>query len=295
MSTNKIIPLIFLVSVFTLSLFVLIKFNNSLPLNFLPEKVPSATANSKEKFKYCVRKIGQVYYSETYRFFAELDLCMTTYFSIDYKKLDNFPNGATGERKVFLPMAKDFRKEECRWLTIGIGGLVAAEEQFHAKYPNCKIYGVEPANQGNFSKTGEVLTAGVGLEDNSKNKDFKIISLPKVLDEFVHSRLVHYLSIDIESYEMIILQELIGTGKFANGNITFCQIDAELHNPKQGGQHELAANINRIKWIIDFLDDSSPYIPIFTVSYLPAHKVTFVNVENSECEKAFKIKSYLEK
>uniref|UniRef100_A0A914Z6S1 Methyltransferase FkbM domain-containing protein n=1 Tax=Panagrolaimus superbus TaxID=310955 RepID=A0A914Z6S1_9BILA len=121
------------------------------------------------------------------------------------------------------------------------------------------------------------------------------MSLPRILDEFVGSRLVHYLSIDIESYEMIVMPELIGAGKFANENITFCQIDAELHNPKQGGQHPDAEKINRVQWILDFISESSQYLPIFTVFYQPTHKVTFVNFANPECEKAFKISSYLNK
>uniref|UniRef100_A0A914YGY3 Methyltransferase FkbM domain-containing protein n=1 Tax=Panagrolaimus superbus TaxID=310955 RepID=A0A914YGY3_9BILA len=192
-------------------------------------------------------------------------------------------------------MVRGFHQEECRWLTIGIGGLISAEEQVHAKYPNCKIFGVEPGNHGNFTKVGQLLSVGVGIDDYDNSNGIKVISLPRILDEFVHSRLVHYLSIDIESYEMIVLRELIGNGKFASENIVFCQIDAELHNPKQGGQHPLAENINRVQWILDFLSESSPYIPIFTVSYQPANKVTFINIVNSECEKAFKFSSYLNK
>uniref|UniRef100_A0AC35FYS5 Methyltransferase FkbM domain-containing protein n=1 Tax=Panagrolaimus sp. PS1159 TaxID=55785 RepID=A0AC35FYS5_9BILA len=193
-------------------------------------------------------------------------------------------------------MAPEFSSEECRWLTVGIGGLTGVEEVISKKYPNCKIYGIDPVNPGNFSEIGKLLKVGVGLKDSilpatKEDEGIKIISLPRLLDEFVHSRLIHYLSIDIESYEMIILPEILINGKFGNENITFCQIDIELHDPKKGIPLPEATNLNRAKWVLDFIAESSPYLPIFTVSYTPAHKVTFVNIENHECEKAFKIKS----
>uniref|UniRef100_A0AC34GPD1 Methyltransferase FkbM domain-containing protein n=1 Tax=Panagrolaimus sp. ES5 TaxID=591445 RepID=A0AC34GPD1_9BILA len=224
---------------------------------------------------------------------------MQTHFQIRNVKFDVFSNGVDDERKVFVPMSPEFFTEECRWLTIGIGGRAGAEQFMREKYPNCEVYGVDATNPGNFSKIGNVLQSKVGIDDENEqiigDKKVKIISFLRVLDEFVHSRLIHYLSIDIESYEMVILRELIGNGKFVNENITFCQIDVELHDPKSEGQHPATVDINRVQWMLDFIAEPSPYMPIFTVSYIRHHKVTFVNVKNSECEKAFKIRSYFNK
>uniref|UniRef100_A0AC34FKV5 Methyltransferase FkbM domain-containing protein n=1 Tax=Panagrolaimus sp. ES5 TaxID=591445 RepID=A0AC34FKV5_9BILA len=121
------------------------------------------------------------------------------------------------------------------------------------------------------------------------------MSFTRMLDIFVHSRFVHYLAADIEGMEMIILKELVGHGKLAHENITFCQIDIEMHDPFQETAVPMAKEINRVQWILEFIGETSPYIPIYTIPYPPAHKVTFINFINSECEKAFKIKTLLEK
>ena len=145
----------------------------------------------------------------------------------------------------------------------------------------------------------------LGIEDNKimlsvdmkekgyvKKKD-TVISFTRMLDEFVKSRLVHYLAADIEGLEMLILSELIGYGKLSKENITFCQIDIEMHNPTQESLNPLASKINRVQWMLDFVTELSPYLPIYTVPYQPAHKVSFINYVNSECDKAFNISSRL--
>uniref|UniRef100_A0A914PPU6 Methyltransferase FkbM domain-containing protein n=1 Tax=Panagrolaimus davidi TaxID=227884 RepID=A0A914PPU6_9BILA len=140
--------------------------------------------------------------------------------------MDKIFNGVGDERKVFLPLAEDFPEEECTWLTIGIGGSKTAEEKFHKIYPKCKIYGAEPGNAGKFADVGTLISNGVGIEDGEielsvfENKKYtvvkrKVISLTNLLDNYPHSRTLHYLTIDIEGYEHIILAELVGSGKFA--------------------------------------------------------------------------------
>lgn len=117
------------------------------------------------------------------------------------------------------------------------------------------------------------------------------------MDNFVHSRFLHYLTIDIEGYEYIILESLIGTGKFAKENITFCQIDAELHNPKMDTLNPAAKGINSVDWVMEFIRKPSPYVPIFNVPYVywPHQKITFINVQEPECEKAFQFTRYFYK
>uniref|UniRef100_A0A914R4M5 Methyltransferase FkbM domain-containing protein n=1 Tax=Panagrolaimus davidi TaxID=227884 RepID=A0A914R4M5_9BILA len=222
--------------------------------------------------------------------------------------MDNFSNSVLGEKKMFLPMSSDYSQEKCRWVTIGIGGVTAAEELFKEKYPKCSVFGIEPADAGNFSRIGKLIPYGVGLEDAETkltildkgkyiSKTMKVVEFTKLLDEFVGSRFIHYLTIDIEGFEYGILRELINNGQFAKAGITICQIDAELHNPKFSNAHESIKKLNPVQFILDFLDNPSPYIPIFNVPYLkhPHQKVTFVNIVDAECLEAFNTESYFDK
>uniref|UniRef100_A0AC34F0L1 Uncharacterized protein n=1 Tax=Panagrolaimus sp. ES5 TaxID=591445 RepID=A0AC34F0L1_9BILA len=104
---------------------------------------------------------ARIYYSEATKFFEEFSHCIKTYISIDETEMDNLSNSVLGEKKMFLPMSPDYSQEKCRWLTIGIGGVTAAEELFKEKYPKCSIFGIEPADAGNFSKIGKLVPYGV--------------------------------------------------------------------------------------------------------------------------------------
>uniref|UniRef100_A0AC34F6Y5 Methyltransferase FkbM domain-containing protein n=1 Tax=Panagrolaimus sp. ES5 TaxID=591445 RepID=A0AC34F6Y5_9BILA len=206
---------------------------------------------------------------------------------------------------MFLPLVDVV--DDCKWLTIGIGGVTLAEELFLKKYPYCSVYGADPADTGNFSKIGNLALFGVGTENSDiqltvlangsyVHKSTKVITLTKFMDEFMHSRFLHYLTIDIEGLEYLILQELVNNGKFAQDNITICQIDAELHNPKFPNAPEAIKNINPVKFILEFLNPLSPYIPIFNMPYLrhPHQKITFVNIVNPRCKRDFKPEAYFE-
>uniref|UniRef100_A0A914YB21 Uncharacterized protein n=1 Tax=Panagrolaimus superbus TaxID=310955 RepID=A0A914YB21_9BILA len=76
--------------------------------------------------------------------------------------------------------------------------------------------------------------------------------------------------------------------------VTFCQIDAELHNSKAPTSNSIIKELNPVQFILNFVNEKSPYIPIFNVPYLshPHQKITFINVQNEECEKAFKFNEY---
>lgn len=118
------------------------------------------------------------------------------------------------------------------------------------------------------------------------------MSLPNLLENEIGSKLIHYLSIDTEGYEYIILKELVGTGKFARSGIEFCQIDAELHNPKYHRAHTAVKELNSADFQQHFLQASSPYLPVYKIIYRPHQKITYINIENPECEKAFKFSKY---
>ena len=121
-----------------------------------------------------------------------------------------------------------------------------------------------------------------------------MLSLTSILDAFVHSRFLHYLTIDLEGFEYGILEDLVGDGKLAHDNITICQIDAELHNAISSFAHPKIKDLNRVQFILNFLQDGSPYLPIFNVPYKahPHQKVTFINIHDKECEKAFGFSAY---
>uniref|UniRef100_A0A914QP01 Methyltransferase FkbM domain-containing protein n=1 Tax=Panagrolaimus davidi TaxID=227884 RepID=A0A914QP01_9BILA len=220
--------------------------------------------------------------------------------------MDNFPNNLNDENKIFLPLNN--RNEECKWLTIGIGDVTNSERLFKMKYPNCAVYGVEPSSPGNFSNVGKVIPYGIGFNDNDAKismkvngtyieQNFKVLSLTTVLDKYIHSRFVHYLTIDIEGFEYKILEQLVGSGNLTEEKtgIVFCQIDAELHNPQMHNAHSAVRNIlNPVEFMLNFLQDSSPFIPIFNAPYThhPHQKVTFINIENPECEAAFGFTSF---
>ena len=127
-------------------------------------------------------------------------------------------------------------------------------------------------------------------------KAVKVLSLLTILDEFLRTRFIHYLTINIEGFEYKVLEELVGDGRFAKAGVTFCQIDAELHYPDFPKAHSEVRNINSVQFITHFLKNPSPYVPIFNAPYLsfPHQKVTFINIVHPECENAFKISKYFE-
>lgn len=115
-----------------------------------------------KNLKSCIKEAANVNYNETDKFFSEVSGCTKSHLKIDESQIDFFHNNVHNEKKVFLQLTDDYIQAECKWLTLGIGGSTAAEENFHLKYPKCRIYGVDPTNQGNFSKIGNVLPFGVG-------------------------------------------------------------------------------------------------------------------------------------
>uniref|UniRef100_A0A914PMX8 Methyltransferase FkbM domain-containing protein n=1 Tax=Panagrolaimus davidi TaxID=227884 RepID=A0A914PMX8_9BILA len=304
-----------LIGVIIVGIILLVKFrgqNISIPIiddGFFDGSSPEEEKGlqiAKDKFHGCMLKAAKSYYNESTKFFEEFAKCIKKHIGIDTSEMDNFSNYFFGEKKMFLPMKGE--DDECKWLTIGIGGVASAEELFLKKYPQCSVFGADPADTGNFSSIGQLRPFGVGIEDTNidltvmingsyTKKVMKVVSLTNLLDDLVKTRFVHYLTIDIEGFEYIILRELVGNGKFAHSDIVFCQIDAELHHPKFPKAHSSIKKLNAVQFMLDFLQISSPYIPIFNVPYLrhPHQKVTFVNVVDPRCKRVFKPQSYFGK
>uniref|UniRef100_A0AC34F5J2 Methyltransferase FkbM domain-containing protein n=1 Tax=Panagrolaimus sp. ES5 TaxID=591445 RepID=A0AC34F5J2_9BILA len=220
--------------------------------------------------------------------------CVENY--IGNKTFDKFRMGRFGEDKVFLPLKSSFNQSKCIWLTVGIGGDDQVEKLFKEKYPECQIFGVEasPDQYANFSNYGTVIPYGVGVKSGNftltirKNESYhdetvKVFAFPKLLDKFVKSRLVQYMTIDIEGFEFGILEALLPSKKLHKEGITFCQIDAELH-----------FNKTKIQDILHKFDaQDSQYLPIWSQSFGEHEKVTWINIENKRCRKAFNINQFL--
>uniref|UniRef100_A0A914PZ36 Uncharacterized protein n=1 Tax=Panagrolaimus davidi TaxID=227884 RepID=A0A914PZ36_9BILA len=126
------------------------------------QQISSKLSLSKLKFDICMIEAARIYYKEATKFFEEFSYCIKAYISIDETEMDNFSNSVLGERKMFLPMSNEYSQEKCKWLTVGVGGVTAAEEIFKEKYPKCSVFGVEPADAGNFSKIGKLIPFGAG-------------------------------------------------------------------------------------------------------------------------------------
>uniref|UniRef100_A0A914YD84 Methyltransferase FkbM domain-containing protein n=1 Tax=Panagrolaimus superbus TaxID=310955 RepID=A0A914YD84_9BILA len=114
-------------------------------------------------------------------------------------------------------------------------------------------------------------------------KKVKVYALSDLLDKFVKSRLVQYMTIDIEGFEYGILEALLRSKKLYNEGVTFCQIDAELHS-----------NRTKIQNILHKFDaKDSPYLPIHSKKFNIHEKVTWLNIEREECRQAFDINQFL--
>lgn len=122
----------------------------------------SVLLNAKAKFEGCYKEAAKMYYTDSNKFFDEFSQCIKTYIPVNDWQFDNIYNGAGGEKKVFLPLDPDYPQDECKWLTIGIGGDTIAEETFKKKYPKCKFFGADPGHTGNFAEIGTLIPNGVG-------------------------------------------------------------------------------------------------------------------------------------
>uniref|UniRef100_A0AC34G0M2 Uncharacterized protein n=1 Tax=Panagrolaimus sp. ES5 TaxID=591445 RepID=A0AC34G0M2_9BILA len=116
-----------------------------------------------EEFKNCMRSAAKIYLNDRKIFFQEFNTCIKTHISIDESEMDNFENTLNEEKKMFIPLKN--KKAECKWVTIGVGNVDAAERKFKEQYSHCSVYGFEPdiTRQGNFHQVGTIKSYGVGM------------------------------------------------------------------------------------------------------------------------------------
>lgn len=98
--------------------------------------------------------------------------------SVEFMKLKV---GRYDEFKVFLPFSSGFntQKDNCNYVTVGIGGDITAEKHFHQLYPNCQIYGLEPKidQAANFSSIGKFIPYGLSVKGDVMNLTVEIEKL----------------------------------------------------------------------------------------------------------------------
>lgn len=249
-----------------------------------------------EKFRKCSRAAN--FKAETDKeFILEYRNCVVS--SMPKVEWEKFRMGRYGEDKVFAPMKPEFDENECKWLTVGIGGDSQVEKLFHTKYPGCQLFGVEASEDqyAQFKSYGTVIPYGVGVENGTfeltvregrkyYKKEVQVLAMAELLDAYLGTRKVHYMTIDIEGFEYFILEALIGGQKLSEQGVAFCQIDAELH-------HQSNSPTYLKEFLKKFDSDESDYIPIFAAPFLKHQKITFLNFKEPECARAFNIELFV--
>jgi hypothetical protein len=100
-------------------------------------------------------------------FLRHLQSCLSKHVPIEIREFESFDRkrGELSEKKWFLRLDKNYPQKQCVWLTIGIGGELATEEQvFKNVYPDCQIFGIEASESsyGNFAEIGTIIPHAVG-------------------------------------------------------------------------------------------------------------------------------------
>uniref|UniRef100_A0A914DMI0 Methyltransferase FkbM domain-containing protein n=1 Tax=Acrobeloides nanus TaxID=290746 RepID=A0A914DMI0_9BILA len=281
----------------------------------MPYMSSNATCGKIEKYedaiKYIRKKLIECVYSdiashkEDKRFMRHLATCITKYVPVDLQEFhifDRIQDRRVHERKWFLPYMS--RNDDCKWLTVGIGGKVygiEGQQQVNSDLSFCKLYGIEAINSshGDYAKYGTVIPHAVGPEDgvhlleiydegriNIRTEVMQIRAMHKLLDEYVGSRIIHFATFDIEGYEKKLIDGIMYQGNITKNNVIFCQIDWELH--KDSMYEKLGLKADRVKTLISLIKNS-PYLPILISpqSLYNQHQVILLYVEDSPCKTPF--------
>lgn len=123
------------------------------------------------------------------------------------------------------------------------------------------------------------------------NVNVRLAPLVEVVDKFIKSRLIHFVTIDIEGFEYAILNALIEGNAFQRAGVRFCQIDVELHSlPNQ--LQAMGAKFQFYDFWRRFLSNSY-YAPVKTTTTIFLHhKVTLINTNDHECRRVFDFDRY---
>jgi len=240
--------------------------------------------------------------------------CTARHSRIRHNDFFSLRMGRHNEIKYFLKMfindnnnsSDHDDNNNCKWLTIGIGGDVQVEREFIKLYPRCRLYGIEPSRDQSqdFLSYGTVIQHAVGaqrgrltmrLRENGGyvNREVAIEPLHETLDRHLHSRLVHFATLDIEGGEYGILQQLKYDAIFERNGVVFCQLDVELHFGHAVTSHVLSRDFNFSAFYLDLLLNS-PYVPVKAVDFYAHRKLTLIHEKHEECERIFQWRRFFD-
>lgn len=125
-----------------------------------------------------------------------------------------------------------------------------------------------------------IFNATIGFYD----KNTTVHSIKAVVNKYLPSNYIDFLTLDIEGAEYRVLPDLEKKEWLLQGDIIICQMDVELHLPTF---HQVLAPLNEnfTHFWRKFIT-SSPFMPIRATSVFNLHnKVTFLNYASPWCLK----------
>lgn len=93
-------------------------------------------------------------------------------------------------------------------------------------------------------------------------------------------------------YEYVIFGHLFDGNQVLFYGVTICQIEIKLYNPELITLYPHLKSISISDFMLTFLQQKSPYVPVYTKNYGGFQKVTFINSEVAACQRAFGFYKY---
>ena len=125
-------------------------------------------------------------------------------------------------------------------------------------------------------------------KNDNFSKTVPILPLRELLDAYVGNRLIHYMNIDMYGFEYSIMNQLLPGKKLPKQDITFCQVDSKLYNVRLDSSQPIK------EFIQQCVVPGSNYLPIYYAEFIDLyHKITFINIDNDECQEIFNTTKYL--
>ncbi|CAJ0569651.1 unnamed protein product, partial [Mesorhabditis spiculigera] len=197
-------------------------------------------------------------------------------------------------------------RENCTFVTLGIGKDAMAEAKVKAMMPNCKFYGADPVLEENkvvyenvkifglliiLEKVGEyhqLAISGNNIADSSiltksgyqTRKKMPAMPMYQFFAEIVKSKTIDYLFVDIE-YAEYDLFDYLQAGKALENGYTICQINLEAH---------IAQNIEQKVKYMEFirkLVNEGHYALAYDDNTIGHHRIFFYNHRAPACRRKF--------
>ncbi|CAJ0572365.1 unnamed protein product, partial [Mesorhabditis spiculigera] len=163
-------------------------------------------------------------------------------------------------------------RENCTFVTLGIGKDAMAEAKVKAMMPNCKFYGADPVLEEN-----KVVYENPGTK---RAKKMPAMPMYQFFGEIVKSKTIDYLFVDIEYAEYDLFDYLQAEKALENG-YTICQINLEAH---------IAQNIEQKVKYMEFirkLVNEGHYALAYDDNTIGHHRIFFYNHRAPACRRKF--------